>query len=683
MMHSALSTLILPLLIKAACGAEFPWGTPIPQTGWTATADSFQAGNEPANAIDGNSSTFWHTQYNPSDVALPHYLQIDMKKSYVINGLSYTPRQDGNSHGNIGLHAVTVSNDGETWSDPIQYGSYENDASTKDSWFSNTTARYVRLSATSEAEGLNCEYLIEKIVPFRIPPTPSLEECSLSVAELNIYSPDPNLDATTFEAPPTSQGRWGQTVMLPIVPVAGALGPGGNVVFWSAYRPDLFTGSTTHTTYTVTWNSGSQAISERDVTETGHDMFCPGISLDANGRITVTGGNDAAKTSTYDPSDAVWKAQAQMNIARGYQSSVTIGDGRIFTIGGSWSGGWADKPGEIYEPKTDTWTYLPGCDATPMLTNDAGGVFRSDNHAWLFSWKANAVLQAGPSKNMHWYNVTSTNGSYISAGTRAADGDSMCGTASMYDAVNGLILSAGGSPSYEQSDATSNVHVIKLGDANAMPTVTQVESMKNARAFGNSAVLPDGTVLVTGGQSYAVPFTDTTPAWEAELFNPATNTWTTMASIAVPRTYHSFSMLLPDATVAAGGGGLCGTGCYLNHFDMQIFSPPYLFNSDGSLATRPVISSVSSTQLSPGSSFTVETTGDISSFSLIRFSSVTHSVNTDQRRVPCQVTATSGSASTIALPTDPGVLVPGYWMLFAVDSAGVPSVATTVQIVLP
>ncbi|KAI0147680.1 hypothetical protein GGR57DRAFT_515678 [Xylariaceae sp. FL1272] len=661
-MPLSLTAIVWPLLIKAAC-AQFPWATPIPQTGWTATADSYQTGNEPANAIDGNSSTFWHTQWNPSDVALPHYLQIDMKKSYVINGLSYQPRQDGNSHGNIGQHTVTVSNDGQTWSSPVQYGSYENDATTKNSFFSNTTARYVRLTATSEAEGLNC------------------------VAELIIYSPNPNLDATTFQPPPTSQGRWGQTVMLPIVPVAGALAPGGDVVFWSAWRPDTF-GDTTHTTLTVTWNSGSQAISERDVTETGHDMFCPGISLDANGRITVTGGNDAAKTSIYDPSDAVWNAAAPMNLARGYQSSVTIGDGRIFTIGGSWSGGWADKPGEIYQPTTNTWTYLPGADATPMLTNDAGGIFRSDNHAWLFSWKANAVLQAGPSKNMNWYNVTSTNGSYISAGTRAADGDSMCGTATMFDAVNGLILSAGGSPSYEQSYATTNAHIIQLGAPNAKPTVTQVQSMKNARAFGSAVVLPDGTVLVTGGQGYAVPFSDTTPAFEAELFNPATNTWTTLASIAVPRTYHSISILLPDATVAAGGGGLCGTGCQQNHFDMQIFSPPYLFNSDGSAATRPVISSVSSVRLSPGSSFTVTTTGDISSFSLIRYGSVTHTINTDQRRVPCQVTATTGSAAsgsvvnTIALPTDPGVLVPGYWMLFAIDAAGVPSVATTVQILL-
>lgn len=152
------------------------------------------------------------------------------------------------------------------------------------------------------------------------------------------------------------------------------------------------------------------------------DMFCPGISLDANGHIVVTGGNDSKNTSTYDPSGAGWTSAAEMVIARGYQSSVTVGDGRVFTIGGSWSGGRGGKNGEIYSPATDAWTSLPGCAVAPMLTADKQGVYRADNHAWLFAYKANSVFQAGPSKNMNWYNVSGS-GSYTAAGTRAADGD--------------------------------------------------------------------------------------------------------------------------------------------------------------------------------------------------------------------------------------------------------------------
>ena len=452
-------------------------------------------------------------------------------------------------------------------------------------------------------------------------------------------------------------------------------------------------------------------------------MFCPGISLDADGNIVVTGGNDSKNTSTYHPARPSWVGASQMVIARGYQSSATLGDGRVFTIGGSWSGGTGGKVGEIYSPATDKWTLLPGCDVTPMLTKDNQGVYRSDNHAWLFAYKNNSVFQAGPSRQMNWYDVGGK-GSYKGAGSRAADGDSskslsssptllnltfegtrssndrtpfipvsysqisltrvvaVCGVAVMFDAVSGSILSAGGSPSYQDSNATPNAHLIQLGDVGAAPTVIKLPSMKYARAFHNSALLPDGTVLVVGGQSYPVPFTDTTPAFPAELFDPKTRTWRTLASIAVPRTYHSIALLLPDATVLSGGGGLCGTGCQQNHFDMQVFSPPYLFKADGTRASRPTISSVSATEVVPGDSLTITTAQDVASFSLVRYGSATHSVNTDQRRVPLTPASVVGRKYSVNLPSEPGVLVPGYWMLFAIDSAGVPSVATTIRVSL-
>lgn len=153
-----------------------------------------------------------------------------------------------------------------------------------------------------------------------------------------------------------------------------------------------------------------------------------------------------------------------------------------------------------------------------------------------------------------------------------------------------------------------------------------------------------------------------------------------MASIAVPRTYHSIALLLPDATVIAGGGGLCGTGCAQNHFDLQVFSPPYLFNADGTRAVRPVISSVSATQLRPGAQLTITTAQSVASFSLVRYGSATHTINTDQRRVPLSPLSILGFAHVVMLPSDSGVLVPGYWMLFAINSAGVPSVATIIKV---
>lgn len=82
-----------------------------------------------------------------------------------------------------------------------------------------------------------------------------------------------------------------------------------------------------------------------------------------------------------------------MKLPRGYQSSTTLSDGRIFTIGGSWSGGRGGKNGETYDATTNTWTLLAGCPVAPMLTADAQGAFRSDNHAWLFGWKGGYVFR--------------------------------------------------------------------------------------------------------------------------------------------------------------------------------------------------------------------------------------------------------------------------------------------------
>ena len=161
-----------------------------------------------------------------------------------------------------------------------------------------------------------------------------------------------------------------------------------------------------------------------------------------------------------------------MKIPRGYQSQAGLSDGRIFTIGASWSGGSSTdtpKNGEIYDTNTNTWTALPGCPVTPMLTSDPEGmsplsnlhhtwqlkitdkslghIYRGDNHGWLFGWKRGYVFQAGPAVAMNWYGTGGT-GSQSAAGKRANDADSMCGNAVMYDAVAGKILTVGGAPNY-------------------------------------------------------------------------------------------------------------------------------------------------------------------------------------------------------------------------------------------
>jgi galactose oxidase len=60
---------------------------------------------------------------------------------------------------------------------------------------------------------------------------------------------------------------------------------------------------------------------------------------------------------------------------------------------------------------------------------------------------------------------------------------------------------------------------------------------------------------------------------------------------------------------------------------------------------------------------------------------VTHGVNNDQRRIPLTAVAASGTTSTLVLPADRGILLPGPYLLFALDAAGTPSVARLMTIV--
>ena len=192
-------------------------------------------------------------------------------------------------------------------------------------------------------------------------------------------------------------------------------------------------------------------------------------------------------------------------------------------------------------------------------------------------------------------------------------------------------------------------------------------------------MLPDGKVFITGGQTWALPFSDGNATLTPELFDPKTNTFTPLLANTIPRTYHSVALLLQDGTVFSGGGGLCG-GCSTNHFDAQIFTPPYLLKADNTPAPRPVIVSVSAATAKVGATLTVVTNSPVGSMSLVRYGSATHSVNTDQRRVPLTPVPAGVNTYRVVVPADPGVALPGYWMLFAMDVAGVPSVSKTIKI---
>jgi galactose oxidase len=506
-------------------------------------------------------------------------------------------------------------------------------------------------------------------------------------------------------AAPTQQvlpSTWTPVISLPVTPIAIANLPNGNVLMWSAFEPYSYEGDIGDAegqTYSGVFNPATETSTDVLVTNTGADMFCPGTAVLPDGRVLVNGGSSSPKTSIYSPTTSSWSTSGEMNVPRGYQGDTLLSYGtlsngvlsgvQVFTLGGSWSGGEGGKSGEVWNSSSGTWTLLSGVPETNIVGPDPQGIYRGDNHLWMFAQSGGTVFQAGPSAQMNWISTSGT-GSITSAGDRGSDPYSINGNAVLYDV--GKILKVGGAPAYQQSTgttyATNSAYLIDISaGAGTTPVVTQLTPMSYERAFSNSVVLPNGNVVVIGGQSIPEPFTDSAAILVPEIWNPVTQQFSLLNPMQTPRTYHSTAILLPDGRVFVGGGGQCGVGCPQNHLNAEILTPPYLLNSDGSAATRPaLIAASTSTSATLGGTITAGTTGQVASFVLMRLSATTHTVNNDQRRIPLSIsktTALSGGAYayTLTMPSaDPGVVLPGYYMLFALNGSGVPSVSATIQI---
>ena len=224
------------------------------------------------------------------------------------------------------------------------------------------------------------------------------------------------------------------------------------------------------------------------------------------------------------------------------------------------------------------------------------------------------------------------------------------------------ILEAGGTTS---AGVTSTAELLNLSAS--QPAWAYTSAMHFARLWANSVLLPDGTVLVVGGG--ASGYYDG-PVRTPEIYHPATRTWTEMAAQTAPRMYHSTALLLPDGRVLSAGQS---SGTYEN--TGEIFSPPYLFKG-----ARPVITNAPAT-LGYRAAFTVTSpqAASIARLVLIKPGAVTHSCDFDQRYVQCTFTASGTTLSAVA-PPSANSAPPGWYLLFLVSTAGVPSVASWVHV---
>lgn len=417
------------------------------------------------------------------------------------------------------------------------------------------------------------------------------------------------------------------------------------------------------------WDPQTGSITTQPV---AWDMFCNGMVVMPDGRPFINGGTirydpsfyGAANVSVFDPVTNKFTDVPSMAHGRWYPTVTTLPDGTIMSYSGLTETGATDTTVEVFSPKTGTWSSEFKSGWTPPL------------YPRLHVLPDGKVFYSGPTNQSRNYDPSTHTWSGVIATTNYA-GRRTYGSSVLLPLTPAnnykpeVLILGGGNP------ATNTTELIDLSAS--APTWQPGPPMSQPRIEMNTVVLPNGKVLAIGGSGKDE--VASTASMNADLYDPATNTFSSAGKNAFPRLYHSVAMLLPDATVwVAGGNPVRGT--YEPH--MEIYKPSYLFTTDSSgnaiLATRPTITSAPAT-IGYGKTFTIQTpdAANISSVAIVKAGAVTHAFDMDERLVGLSYSVASGSL-TVTGPPNPNIATPGYYLLFLLDSSGVPSVASFVQV---
>ncbi|MGH6838078.1 MAG: galactose oxidase-like domain-containing protein [Methylocella sp.] len=471
-------------------------------------------------------------------------------------------------------------------------------------------------------------------------------------------------------------GFFGPSFTWPIIPLHVALlsdgrvlnfgtdesGVQGAAMMYDVWNPTLGTSTAAHTVLTNT---------------TATDLFCSAVSLlDGTGNALITGGDltvagvrnySNSKVNIFNPKQNTLTADGQMSYPRWYDSITTLPNGDKLVLGGNQSGPTLGNAGGVQTPEVfsaiNGWRKLTGIsiDSTEWyyprgFVGFGGAVYVLQQNGKIMRLATDAASGAG---------------TMVDTGSRLGAGLNVYPTA--------MSIGATGNPFTVLAERYGKV-VQAVDISQNPPVVANVATLNYDRIYGHATLLPDGEVLFSGGSGVANELTKV--AYQVELYNPSTGTLTLDATAAVPRLYHSTTLLLPDGSVLTAGGGAPGP---VNELNAEIYYPPYLYLKDGSgnPAPRPQIISAPSvsTPLILNQTFlvTVGANDTVSKVRLIRVGADTHAFNAEQRLLPLLFTQ-SGTQVTATLPPSPQLLPPGYYMLFVINSSGVPAVAPIISI---
>lgn len=437
-------------------------------------------------------------------------------------------------------------------------------------------------------------------------------------------------DPQSPPAPPPA-GRWVVVAGVPVGAWSAALLPTGKVLLFQG-------GEQMHLWDPNTWEFGARFSSNTN-------LFCAGLTLLADGRLLAVGGHagqdsagnflGSSAAEVFDPWQERWTRLPDMiGGERWYPTAITLPDGRVLVASGTHAGK-LNETIERFDPEREEWQavarqQLPLYPWAAVLPADEIAFYGPQRPTALFDLNTGAIRPAG------------------SMG-QARHG----GTGVLLNAAAGRLLALGGG-----SPATGSAEMFEVGSAAWRP----IPSMARSRHHPDTILLPDGTVLVVGGHSTAGEGEGSDAEGDvrlAEILDPTGTRWSEAGNAHYGHGYHSTALLLPDGSVLAAGP----------ERNLELYRPPYLFAGE-----RPIVESLPGTA-SYGETLSVTTSAEapIARVVLIRASSVTHSLNTDQRYLALEFQRVSGRELAVQAPAAPALAPPGYYLLFVVTDRGVPS----------
>jgi hypothetical protein len=471
---------------------------------------------------------------------------------------------------------------------------------------------------------------------------------------------------------------------MPVNPISASLLPDGKVLIVAGSENDAKNNSVGAESYRgAVWDPNGTTEGSVTVKNLTYDVFCSGTASLPDGRQLIVGGTSdysftgESRASIFNPDTEVFVQSQNMANGRWYATATTLGDGRIMAMSGLTSTGGTNTTVEIYDlrnggagwnaptnvpftpPLFPRLTLLPN--GTVFYTGQGSG--GSNANSWTFNPATGAWTMSA---------ATTVNRTYGSAVILPL----------LPPNYTPRVMNFGGG-----SPATSSTEIIDLSSNN--PSWSPGPNMSTGRIQMNAVILPNGTVLAEGGSVNNE--SPDTPGKTADLYDPTSNTMHSGGTAAYSRLYHSTALLLPDATVVSMGSNPGARGSY--QAAIEIYTPPYLFDANDHLITtaRPSITAISpaSGMVGYNSPLAVNYTSNsaISSAVLVHPGSVTHAFDMEQRLIglcgpaPEQPNC-SGANGVINFTTPPNsnIAPPGYYMLFLLDSAGVPSKAAFIQL---